>query len=144
MPKGTQFPNGLMISILRHGLNFFFFCFVFIYDIQTIVFSPSPLSSFSLPPLFSPIYLSPTACPQKRTGLPGQSTKHCITSFNRTDTYHHIKAGQVNPVGGKRSHKYAKESQTAPILMVMIPTRTPSYSAVTYIQKTQLRLLQAP
>jgi hypothetical protein len=28
--------------------------------------------------------------------------------------------------------------------MVMIPTRTPSYSAVTYIQKTQLRLLQAP
>ena len=46
-----------------------------------------------------------------------------------------IKAGRGNPVGGKGSQKQATESETAPAPTVRSPTRRPSYTTVTYVQR---------
>lgn len=56
-------------------------------------------------------------------------------------THHCIKAGQ-SPVGGKGPHKQAKEGGTAPAPAVRNPTRMPSYTTITYMQRTQVRPLQ--
>lgn len=47
-----------------------------------------------------------------------------------------IKAEGGNPVGGKGSQKQAKESETVPVPAVKSPTRTPSYTAIPYMQRT--------
>lgn len=53
----------------------------------------------------------------------------------RPGTHHHIKTGQSNPVRGKGSHKFSKESWIAPTPTVGIPMSTPSYSAITCMQR---------
>lgn len=49
------------------------------------------------------------------------------------NTYHHTKTGQCNLIGGKESQSSAEGSATAPARAIRTPTRTPSYSAITYI-----------
>ena len=63
------------------------------------------------------------------------SVKHGISCCSKTKHLPPIKAGQGNPVGGKGSQKRTK-SQRYPLLPLLgIPTRKPSNTTVTYIQR---------
>ena len=53
----------------------------------------------------------------------------------RLGTFTHIKAGWGNPVGGKGSQRQAKESETALGPSIRSPTKPPSYTNITYMQK---------
>lgn len=68
---------------------------------------------------------------------------HQILS-NRTDTKPQIVAGHGDPEGEKRSIAQTKESESLLPLVVASPTKTPSYTSVSYMQRTQLRPLQDP
>lgn len=60
---------------------------------------------------------------------------HQILS-NRTDPKPQIVAGHGDPEGEKRSIAQAKESASLFPLVVASPTKTASYTSVSYMQKT--------
>ena len=62
----------------------------------------------------------------------------------RLGTSPHSQAEPGNPVQGKGSPKQAKESETAPTPTVNSPTGPPSYTIITYMQKTWVGHMQAP
>jgi hypothetical protein len=85
----------------------------------------------------------PFASSQKRAGLPGPPTKHSIRSYNKA---RHILLHQgwtKQPSKGKRSHKQAKRVRDRSHCQKN-PTSTPSYSAVTSMQRTRARALEVP
>lgn len=73
--------------------------------------------SFSLP-LISPGSMTHTST-QKTAGLPGVSTKSCVTSYTMTK---HIPSHQgwtwQPPVGGSGSHNQTKEVETTSVPIV--------------------------
>lgn len=101
-----------------------------IYYIPTEV-SPSH-SPVSLPPTYSLLLYHHLLDPQKTAGLPG-TTEHGIKI---PGTYYYSKAKWGHPVGREESHKQAKESETASDPNVRNPTRIPSHTAITYMQRT--------
>jgi hypothetical protein len=107
-----------------------------IYYIQTSVFSPSPPCPQDL---YSPLPFPPDpACvnlfSEKDQTSQGHQPNTAEQPLIRPGTFHHIKAGLGNSVGGKESHGQAKESETAPAHTVRITTITPIYSAIWYIK----------
>lgn len=100
-----------------------------------IVFNPScPLNpSLYLPSAtHPPIHLSSISI-KKTAGLPWISRKHALWSCSKTKHLPCIKAAQGNPVWGIRSQKLDKESESAPIPTVSSPTRSQTYTTVTYL-----------
>jgi hypothetical protein len=80
-----------------------------------------------LPSLKSLPYISllpqiqPHVSAQKEQTFPGTSTGHSITNYVRLGTYHHIKVGRDNPVGGKVSHDDQKSQRQPPLPLLEIP-----------------------
>lgn len=62
---------------------------------------------------------------KKRTDLPEISTKNGIKRCNKTRHNPHFETEQGNPVGGKRFHEKAKESEIPSLSLLRIP-QTPS------------------
>jgi hypothetical protein len=96
-------------------------------------FSPLP-SPESLPHTSSPTP-DPNAFPQTRAGLPRISTKHGVTSYNKT---RHILSHQGWTRQPSRRNSVSKvgKSQGSPTPSVRNLTRTPSYSAIAHMQRT--------
>ena len=90
----------------------------------------SPHHSSSTDPLF---FCSLSELKQVSQGYqPNMEYQVTVT----VQTYPPIKDGEDSPRGGKGSREQAKESETAPIPTVRSPTRTPNYTAITFMQRT--------
>lgn len=96
--------------------------------------SPSPRLS-AQPPLFpDPHHL----CPSNEQAYWGWGRHQANIAWQATiipGTYHCIKAGIGNLVGGIGSNKQAKESEIALAPTIRNITRTPSYLAITYMHR---------
>lgn len=92
--------------------------------------NPCPVSPPHPSPISAPSFLS--ASPQKTSRFQGTSTKHGITSYNKSrHTSSH--QGSYETAGGRQSHKQVKRSETALTPNVRNATRT---SAKTYVHGT--------
>jgi hypothetical protein len=96
------------------------------------------LSPPSYPPSPSPHYPSPTHFSKGKTSHGYQTT---MAYHKRLDTSPCIEA---EPSLSKRSLNQAKESETAPNPTARSPTRRPSYTTVTCVQRTWVSPMQAP
>lgn len=126
--------------------NFKIFCYSFMYYIPNTCFLPP---SFLVPLLFSlfPQIYSLFAFTK------GQSFQRYYPDIAYPDiayqvairlgTSSHVKTRQDNPVGGNRSQKPDKQSDTTPASTVRSPKRIPSYTTITFMQRTQLEPIQA-
>lgn len=136
--KHSYFDVTLNLCYLK--LVYFFFSHILYYTYSL----PSLLSSESLLPLSS----SPSCPPdpffffvslQKMAGLPGISIKRSISSCNKTKDLSSYLHWMRQRGRRKGSQKQTKESE-----MTAAPTRRPSYKIITYLQKAQVRPMQAP
>ena len=131
-------------SVLFLSVLFFFNCFIYSSLMYYILTTVSPLSfSPSLShhlPSPNPFCLFPL-----RKGQVSQGYQPNISSYSKTRNLPpRIKTGQGNPVGGKGSQKQAKKSETVTNSTVRSPTRRPTHTTITYVQRTQVRPTHTP
>lgn len=132
------FTSSLTVNIF---LPFLFLKFIlFSYSTSNCSFPsltpPSPLHCFLLHQIHSSISL------QNGAGILGISTKHCMAGYNETRHKPSYQGWSGLPCRRQAFQEQVQESETPPLLIVRTGTKTPSYTIITYMQRTRCRPMQ--